>query len=137
MNIWLAAGVVLVVLLAAIVLFGARRPRRAEELLGQLQHEPSVAGKSDAIKPQPFADVLTKIKLARLTGTLNVTSGDRTASLYFLFGRLFHAVNLSLSGEAAVRECLAWPDAHCAFDRVSPLPTVETIERPIDQVLAG
>jgi hypothetical protein len=64
-----------------------------------------------------------------------VTAGDRTGSLYFLFGHLFHATSGALTGERALQECLTWQDFRYTFDKTAQLPTEETIERPIDQIL--
>jgi len=73
----------------------------------------------------------------RSTGTLTIRNGSgKSASLYFLFGHLFHAICGTQTGEAAVRECLAWHDVSYAFDQKPPLPTDETIERPLDEILA-
>jgi len=137
MNVWLAVGVLVVVLLVGVVLFGTHRPRGADDILGQLPQKVPPVDTAHPLTQRSLADALHSLQAGRQTGTLNVTSGDRTASLYFLFGHLFHAVNLSLTGEAAVRECLAWHDVQYGFDKVSPLPTAETIERPIDQILAA
>ena len=137
MNPWAVAGVVAVLVLIAIVLFGTSRSRRAEEVLGQLPSRPTPASTANPIKQRSLANVFHELQVARQTGTLNVTSGERAASFYFLFGHLFHAVNGDLTGEAAVRECLTWPNLQYGFDKVSKLPLAETIERPIDQILAG
>jgi hypothetical protein len=137
MNLWLLVGVLAALALVAIVLFGTRRTRRADEVLGQLPSRLTPASAANPIKQSSLANVFHGLQVARQTGTLNVTAGDRRASFYFLFGHLFHAVNGDLTGEAAVRECLTWPDLHCGFDKESKLPLAETIERPIDQILAG
>jgi hypothetical protein len=137
MNPWLVAGVIAVLVLGAIIVFGTRRSRRADEVLGQLPSRTTPAGAANPTEQRSLANVFHELQVARQTGTLNVTSGERAASFYFLFGHLFHAVNGDLTGEAAVRECLTWPNLQYGFDKVSKLPLAETIERPIDQVLAG
>jgi hypothetical protein len=137
MNIWLAVGAIVAFVLIAIVVFGTRRPRLAEDELLQPRSQPPSAENAPPLRHGSLADVLHTIQAERLTGTLNVTTSDQAASLYFLFGHLFHAVNRTLTGEAAVRECLGWHDVEYGFDKVTPLPTVKTIERPIDQILAA
>lgn len=137
MNPWVVAGVIAVLVLVAIVLFGTSRSRRADEVLGQLPSRPTPASAANPIKQSTLANVFHELRVARETGTLNVTSGERAASFYFLFGHLFHAVSGDLTGEAAVRECLTWPNLHYGFDKDAKLPLSETIERPIDQILAG
>ena len=64
-------------------------------------------------------------------------TGGYTGSLYFLFGHLFHAICGTATGEAALQELLGWHDVQYTFDTKSPLPTEETIERPLDQILAA
>ncbi len=137
MNFWLVAGVAILFVLVGVVLFGTRRPRRAEDELRQSSSRPAPTAKAGSLTHGSFTDVIQSIRVRRLTGTLRVTSGERTACLYFLFGHLFHAANLTLTGEAAVRDCLGWQDADYAFDREAQLPTAETITRPIDQILAA
>ena len=136
MNIWLAVAALVGLVLIAVVVFGARRPRHAEDELAQPHYAPARI-ESPGSHNQPALNVfLSSIQSERETGTLQVTAGGQTGSLYFLFGHLFHAVCGTQTGEAAVRECLAWHDVRYAFDKGPPLPTVETIERPLDQILA-
>ena len=75
------------------------------------------------------------MKTARETGTLQVTAGERSASLYFLFGHLFHATSGTLTGEPAVQECLTWQDFRYSFDKTAKPPTEESIERPMNEIL--
>jgi hypothetical protein len=84
-----------------------------------------------------LAEVLRSAEERRLTGTLTVRSGTRTAVVYFIFGHGYHAVYDALTGEPVVRECLGWSDISTAFDKTAKLPTVETIERPLTQILAA
>src|SRR5438132_1401165 len=64
----------------------------------------------------------------RATGTLRVTSGEQAASLYFVFGKLFHAEKDDLEGEDALREVLTWRPVISTLDRRSALPAKETIK---------
>ena len=136
MNIWLVVGG-LGVLLMLVVLIGTRRPRRIEdELARPTTKSPSVDGPSSLVQAAGLLAVLRSIKARRQSGTLQVTASDRTASVYFLFGHLFHATSGALTGEPALQECLSWTDFRITFDSKAKLPTEETIERPTDEVLA-
>lgn len=55
----------------------------------------------------PHATTIQCLVTSMSTGKLEVTSGDRSCSLYFLFGRLFHAENGSLKGEDALHAALS------------------------------
>ncbi len=109
--------------------FNFWRPRTADEVLGQPKDGSSA---SSSLK-----SLLLSAKKQRITGVFEVTSGERNCSLYFLFGHLFHAASDTLTGEAAVLDCLTWPDVRYTFDAKAKLPTEETIERPLDQILAA
>ena len=80
--------------------------------------------------------MLLAIRADRRTGTLVLSSEGRSCGLYFLFGHLFHVSSGSLNGEAALKSALAWPAITYTFDAEAPMPTEETIRRPIDQILA-
>jgi hypothetical protein len=93
-------------------------------------------GTPGSIDASSLRDWLLSAKGERRTGTLQLTAGGRTCSLYFLFGHLFHVASDTLTGEPALQECLTWQDIQYTFDKTAKMPTVETIERPIDQILA-
>ena len=137
MSPWFAVVAVIAAGLIAVVLLGSRRPRHAEDELLPAKLQPV------RTEPAAFADrtslteVLRSVQARRLTGTLKATTSVRTASLYFLFGHLFHAVNGALTGETAVRDCATWHDVQYTIDDLTPVPTAKTIERPIDQILAA
>lgn len=135
MNIWLAVVAVVALAMIAVVVVGARRPRHAEDELSQPERPLARIETPGSLNQPPLSAFLRSIQTERETGALQVTAGGRTGSLYFLFGHLFHAVCGTVTGEAAVRECLAWHDVRYAFDKKPPLPTEETIERPLDQIL--
>jgi len=135
-SIWLGIGAVIVVVLIAVVVVGGRRPHSAEVELGQPKSRPTRAGSPGSLDPSSLRDWLLSAQTGRRTGTLQVTAGSRTCSLYFLFGHLFHAATGTLTGEPALQECLTWQDIHYTFDATAKMPTEETIERPIDQILA-
>ena len=136
MNIWLAVAALVGLALIVVVAVGVRRPRHAEDELAQPLRAPARIEAPGSLNQPALNVFLSSIQTERETGTLQVTAAGRTAYLYFLFGHLFHAVCGTQTGEAAVRECLAWHEVHYAFDKKPPLPTEETIERPLDEILS-
>ena len=126
----------IIVVLIAIVVVGGRRPHSAEVELGQPKSRPVSAGSPASLDPSSLRDWLLSATADRRTGTLQVTAGSQTCSLYFLFGHLFHVATGTLTGEPALAECLTWHDIHYSFDATAKMPTEETIGRPIDQILA-
>jgi hypothetical protein len=135
-NIWLGVGAVIVVVLIAVVVVGGRRPHSAEVELGQPKRRPAGTGSPGSLDPSSLRDWLLSALAGRRTGTLQLAAGSQTCSLYFLFGHLFHVATGTLTGEPALQECLTWQDIHYTFDATAKMPTEETIERPIDQILA-
>ena len=136
LNIWLVIGGVGVLLLV-LVLVGTRRPRRAEDELAQPTPKPTPIDTSGTLaQATGLRPLLRSIQTGRQTGTLRLTAGDLSASLYFLFGHLFHATSGALTGEPALQECLSWSNFSYTFDSKAALPTEETIERPIDEIIA-
>ncbi len=137
MSLWLAVGAVIAAVLVAVVLLGTQRPRHAEDDLLPPKPHPARAEPASFAERTSLTEVLRSVQARRRTGTLKATTAVSTASLYFLFGHLFHAVNGALSGEAAVRDCVGWHDVEYTVDELTPLPAANTIERPIDQILAA
>ncbi len=136
MSIWFAAGAVIALVLIVVVVLGTRRPRHAEEELQQSLRRPAHTGAPGSFDPSSLRRWLLSAKVQRRTGTLRLTAGARTCSLYFLFGHLFHVASDTLTCEPALQECLTWPDIQYTFDAKAKLPIEETIARPIDQILA-
>jgi hypothetical protein len=135
-NIWLGVGAVIVLVLIAVFVVQGRRPHSAEVELGQPKIRPARVGSPGSLDPSSLRDWLLSAKDERQTGTLQLTAGSQACSLYFLFGHLFHVATGTLTGEPALQECLTWQDIHYTFDATAKMPTEETIERPIDQILA-
>jgi len=136
MNIWLAVGIVAGLAVIALVAVGVRRPSHAEDILSQPVRRPVPVGAAGVLDQASLRDFLRSIQVERKTGGLRLTTGEQTCSLYFLFGHLFHAASDTETGEAAFRESLGWHEIHYAFDSKAELPTEETIERPMDEILA-
>ena len=116
MSLWFAVGAVIAAALIAVILLGSRRPRHAEDELLPLKPQRARTERASFTNQTSLIEVARSVQARRLTGTLKATAGGRDANLYFLFGHLFHAVNETLSGEAAVRDCAGWHDVEYAFD---------------------
>jgi hypothetical protein len=72
----------------------------------------------------------------RSTGTLNVRNGNgQSASLYFLFGHLFHAQSDGKSGDEAVVNALHWTRGDFDFDAKAKLPSDETVKSAIPELV--
>lgn len=72
----------------------------------------------------------------RSTGTLNVRNGNgQSASLYFLFGHLFHAQSDGKSGDEAVVNALHWTRGDFEFDAKAKLPSDETVRAGIPELV--
>ena len=68
----------------------------------------------------------------RSTGTLTVRNGSgKSASLYFLFGHLFHAQSDGMAGDDAVVSALTWNGGEFEFDPKAKLPSDETVKAAI------
>ena len=75
-----------------------------------------------------LSTLLQTMQSERATGTLALEHGDESASLYFLFGHLFHASGPSGQGEDVVISALGWDDGNYQFDPRAKLPAEETIK---------
>jgi Domain of unknown function (DUF4388) len=134
-NSWLAVGAVAALVLIAVIVI-VTRPGHADDMLRQPTRGAASTKAPGSFDPSSLRIWLLSAKSERWTGTLQLTAGGRSCSLYFLFGHLFHVASDTLTGEPALQECLTWQDIHYTFDTKAKLPTEETIERPIDQILA-
>ena len=106
-----------------------RRPRTARQLPSRRPRQEGfslAAGRVPIDAPLP--EIMNLLSQDRATGTLRVTSGEQTASLYFVFGKLFHAEKDNLEGDEALREVLTWRPVISTLDRRSALPAKETIK---------
>jgi hypothetical protein len=106
------------------------RPRTARQLPSRRPRQEGfslAAGRVPIDAPLP--ETMNLLSQDRATGTLRVTSGEQAASLYFVFGQLFHAEKDDLEGEDALREVLTWRPVISTLDRRSALPAKETIKK--------
>ncbi|MBV8194087.1 MAG: DUF4388 domain-containing protein, partial [Candidatus Dormibacteraeota bacterium] len=81
--------------------------------------------------------LLETMQAERATGTLAVQNGGSSASLYFLFGHLFHASGPSGQGEDVVVSALQWRDGNYQFDPRAKLPAEETIKSSPSELIAA
>ena len=72
----------------------------------------------------------------RSTGTLTIRNGSgKSASLYFLFGHLFHAQSDGMAGDDAVVSALTWNRGEFEFDPKAKLPSDETVKAGIPDLV--
>jgi uncharacterized protein DUF4388 len=84
----------------------------------------------------PLRSILESAQGERSTGTLNVRNGNgQSASLYFLFGHLFHAQGDGKSGDEAVVNALHWTRGDFDFDAKAKLPSDETVKAGIPELV--
>lgn len=129
MPVWLVVLVVIAIALGVALVIGVRRPRSLEDELNQSLPAAPV-GVTPPTTQASLATTIQSLAQSRATGKLDVTSGDRSCSLYFLFGHLFHAESGGLKGDDALQTALAWAQPSTMFDPKARLPSQETILRP-------
>lgn len=84
----------------------------------------------------PLRTLLESAQGERSTGTLVVRNGNgQSASLYFLFGHLFHAQGDGKSGDEAVLHALHWTKGDFEFDAKGKLPADETVKAGIPELV--
>jgi len=84
-----------------------------------------------------LANLLQTMQGERATGTLALENGADSASLYFLFGHLFHASGPGGQGEDVVIDALGWWDGSYQFDPRAKLPAEETIKASPAELIAA
>ena len=85
----------------------------------------------------PLEGILETVQRDRATGTLHLTADTGQATLFFLFGHLFHAIDGEREGEPVVYEALSWHDGEFTFDSKAKLPAEETIKVSTSELLAN
>jgi hypothetical protein len=84
----------------------------------------------------PLRSLLESAQGERSTGTLTIRNGNgQSASLYFLFGHLFHAQGDGKSGDDAVVTALHWTKGDFEFDAKAKLPADETVKAGIPELV--
>ena len=117
-------------LLALLIYLVGRRPRTARQLPSRRPRQEGFSVAAGRVPiDAPLPETINLLGRDRATGTLRVTSGEQAASLYFVFGQLFHAEKDNLQGEDALREVLTWRPIISTLDRRSALPSKETIKQ--------
>jgi hypothetical protein len=123
-------GLGVAAILTLLIYLVGRRPRTARQLPPRQPRQEGfslAAGRVPIDAPLP--ETMDMLGRDRATGTLRVTSGEQAASLYFVFGQLFHAEKDDLEGEDVLREVLTWRPVISTLDRRSALPARETIKK--------
>jgi hypothetical protein len=89
-----------------------------------------------SLAESPLRSLLESAQGERSTGTLIVRNGNgESASLYFLFGHLFHAQSNGKSGDEAVVSALHWTRGDFEFDPKAKLPADETVKAGIPELV--
>lgn len=89
-----------------------------------------------SLAENPLRSLLESAQGERSTGTLIVRNGNgESASLYFLFGHLFHAQSNGKSGDEAVVNALHWTRGDFEFDAKQKLPSDETVKAGIPELV--
>ncbi|MHB8589062.1 MAG: DUF4388 domain-containing protein [Candidatus Dormibacteraceae bacterium] len=84
----------------------------------------------------PLRSLLEAAQGERSTGTLTVRNGNgQSASLYFLFGHLFHAQSDGKAGDDAVVAALNWTRGDFEFDAKAKLPADESVKAGIPELV--
>ena len=84
----------------------------------------------------PLRSLLEAAQGERSTGTLTVRNGNgESASLYFLFGHLFHAQSDGKAGDDAVVTALHWTRGDFEFDAKAKLPADESVKAGITELV--
>ena len=104
--------------------------------MSSIEQAPRLVDYKGSLDSTPLLSLLQSMQAQRATGTLQVRNGGEAFSLFFLFGHLFHVTSGALTGEPALQECLTWQDFRYTFDKTAQLPTEESIERPMNDILA-
>ncbi len=90
-----------------------------------------------SLQESDLASLLQTMQSERATGTLTLEDGTDSASLFFLFGHLFHATAPEGDGEAVVLRALGWRDGTFHFDPRAKLPAEETIKSSPAELIAA
>jgi hypothetical protein len=89
-----------------------------------------------SLAEMPLRSLLESAQGERSTGTLTVRNGNgESASLYFLFGHLFHAQGNGKLGDDAVLSALHWTKGDFEFDAKAKLPADETVKAGIPELV--
>jgi uncharacterized protein DUF4388 len=121
----IAAGVAVLCMALLVARRAVRRRRLARLARAEEESRVNISRGSLAVTALP--DLMRTIAEYRASGMLELTAPAETFSLYFLFGRIFHAVGPGLEGEAALGRALGLSDASYRFDTKIRLPRETTI----------
>src|SRR5438094_9829433 len=109
-------------------------PRRENEFRANSGEDPLQS--QGTLAETSLKSLLEAAQGERSTGTLTVRDGSgKSASLYFLFGHLFHAQSDGMAGDAAVVSALGWGGGEFEFDAKAKLPSDETVKAGIPELV--
>lgn len=121
----IAAGVAFACLVVLVARRAVRRRRQAR--LARAEEKSRVNISRGNLASTPLPNLMRTIAEYRASGKLELAAPAETFALYFLFGRIFHAVGPGLEGEAALGRALRLADAGYRFDSKIRLPRETTI----------
>ena len=101
--------------------------RRRLARLARAQEENRINISRGTLAETALPDLMRQIAEYHVSGMLELVAPAESFSLYFLFGRIFHAVGPGVEGEAALGRALRLPDALYRFDTKVRLPRQTTI----------
>lgn len=116
----LGIGIVALALLAVRAMGRRRRRARTAE-------EVRINVSRGNLATTALPDLMRSLAEYRASGSLRLTAPGETFTLFFLFGRIFHAEGPGLDGEAALGRALHLPEAAYIFDSKTRLPQITTI----------
>ena len=124
------------VVFLALALLIARRAGKGRRLarIAQLKEETRINVSRGQLAATPLPELMRALADYRASGMLELVAPTESFSLYFLFGRIFHAQGAGVEGEAALGRALRLPDALYRFDLKTRLPRVTTIGTGIADV---
>src|SRR5579859_4164458 len=109
-------------------------PRRKNEFRANSGEDPLQS--QGTLAETSLKSLLEAAQGERSTGTLTVRNGSgKSASLYFLFGHLFHAQSDGMAGDDAVVSALTWSGGQFEFDPKAKLPSDETVKAAIPDLV--
>ena len=120
----IAAGVFLA--LSSLLARGAGKRRRIARG-ARLKEESRINVSRGNLAATPLPDLMRALAEYRASGMLELVAPTESFSLYFLFGRIFHAEGSGVEGEVALGRALRLPDGLYRFDTKTRLPRVTTI----------
>ncbi|HSM93947.1 MAG TPA: DUF4388 domain-containing protein [Anaeromyxobacteraceae bacterium] len=95
------------------------------------QEQAANSGFHGTVGSLPLVDLLQVWSMNRFSGLVTVVQESRSGQVYFVEGEVVHAEADTLTGEAAFREIVGWPDGSFKL-----FPNTTTLHRTIEKRIA-